>query len=209
MSLDLTDGEAFRRDLTALIPRMRAFARGMCGNAAAGEDLAQDSLVKAWAAQASYRPGTNLKAWVFMIMRNQFYTEKRRSWRNVPLDQEMAERTLVATADPSSVIALDELRRAMLNLPAQQREALILIGAGGCTYEEVAEMCACAVGTVKSRVSRARDGLARIFAEGSIRRDDIRPSGAMSDIMAQYQRARCAVPLAAERPRGSIGALVC
>jgi len=197
MSLDPTPDETLRRDLTGLIPRIRAFARTMCGSATEGDDLAQESLMKAWAARASYQPGTNLKAWVFMIMRNQFYSEKRRSWRNVPLDQEMAEQTLVANANPSAAIELDELRRAMLSLPPEQREALILIGAGGCSYEEVAAMCACAVGTIKSRVSRARDRLALIFAEASIVRDDIRPSGAMADIMAQYQRARRDVPLAA------------
>jgi len=190
MTLDLTDGEAFRRDLTALIPRMRGFARSMCGNPTAGDDLTQDVLVKAWAHQATYKPGTNLKAWVYMIMRNQFYSEKRRAWRNVPLDQQVAEATLVATSNPDAVIELDELRRAMARLPDEQREALILVAAGGCSYEEVAEMCACALGTIKSRVSRARDRLALIFAEAVIPKDDIRPSGAMDNLLAQYHAAR-------------------
>jgi RNA polymerase sigma-70 factor (ECF subfamily) len=189
MGLDHSDGGAFRRDLTALIPRMRAFARSMCGDATAGDDLSQQTLLKAWQAQASYQPGTNLKAWVFMIMRNQFYSEKRRSWRDVALDPEVAERTLIATSDPHAMVELDELRRALLRLPEDQREALILIGAGGWSYEEAAELCRCAVGTIKSRVSRARDRLALIFAEATLPRDDIRPSGAMADILAQYQRA--------------------
>jgi RNA polymerase sigma-70 factor (ECF subfamily) len=189
MNLDHADLEAFRRDLTALIPRMRAFARTMSGDATAGDDLAQEGLAKAWAARNSYRPGTNLKAWVYMIMRNQFFSEKRRSWRSVPLDSETVERTVPAISDPTATIALDELRRAMLMLPEEQREALILIGAGGCSYEEVAAMTGCAVGTIKSRVSRARGRLALIFAEGSIPKDDIRPSAALSDILAQYERA--------------------
>lgn len=197
MTLDHTDGEAFRRDLTDLIPRMRAFARTITGDMTAGEDLAQESLAKAWAARHTYRPGTNLKAWVHMIMRNQFYSEKRRSWRTVPLEQDVAERTLPAISDPDSALALDELRRAMLQLPEEQREALILIGAGGCSYEEVAEICGAAVGTIKSRVSRARDRLALIFAEGSIPKDGIRPSDALADIQAQYQRAGRTIPLAA------------
>src|SRR5258708_6452713 len=75
MNLDHTDGEAFRRDLTDLIPRMRAFGRTMTGDMTAGEDLAQESLAKAWAARDRYQPGTNLKAWVYMIMRNQFFSE--------------------------------------------------------------------------------------------------------------------------------------
>jgi len=187
MTLDHTDGEAFRRDLTALIPRMRAFARSMCGDPAAGDDLAQDTLVKAWTHQATYRPGTNLKAWVYMIMRNQFYSEKRRSWRSVPLDQQLAEQTLVATSNPAAVMELDELRRAMQSLPDEQREALILVAAGGCSYEEVAEMCACALGTIKSRVSRARDRLALILAEGSQPQDGMRPSAAMDSILGELE----------------------
>jgi len=197
MNLDHTNGEAFRRDLTDLIPRMRAFGRTMTGDMTAGEDLAQESLAKAWASRHTYRPGTNLKAWVYMIMRNQFFSEKRRSWRIVPLDPETVERTVPAISDPTATIALDELRRAMLMLPEEQREALILIGAGGCSYEEVAAMCGCAVGTIKSRVSRARDRLALIFAEGSIPKDDIRPSNALADIQAQYQRAGRNIALAA------------
>lgn len=197
MNLDHSDGEAFRRDLTNLIPRMRAFGRTMTGDVTAGEDLAQESLAKAWAARDRYRPGTNLKAWVYMIMRNQFFSEKRRSWRTVPLDSETVERTIPAISDPTATIALDELRRAMLMLPEEQREALILIGAGGCSYEEVAAMSGSAVGTIKSRVSRARDRLALIFAEGSIPKDDIRPSNALADIQDQYQRAGRNIALAA------------
>src|SRR5512143_2844085 len=123
--------DTFRDELTALIPQMRAFARSLCGDFTAGEDLAQEALLKAWTARASYQPGTNLKAWVFTITRNQFYSDKRRSWRNVQLDAEQAERTLVAVTNPTSAIELDELRRALMALPVEQREALILIGAGG------------------------------------------------------------------------------
>src|SRR5687768_16969419 len=94
------EGDTFTRDLTALIPHMRAFARGLCGDMTAAEDLAQEALARAWSARASYQPGTNLKGWVFTILRNQFYSDKRRSWRDIPLDQEKAERTLVAIADP-------------------------------------------------------------------------------------------------------------
>ena len=197
MTLDLTDTETFRRDLTDLIPRMRAFGRTMSGDATAGDDLAQESLAKAWAARGSYQPGTNLKGWVYMIMRNQFYSEQRRSWRTVPLDQQLAERTVPAISDPTSAIALDELRRAMLMLPARQREALILIGAGGCSYEEVATLCGVPAGTIKSRVSRARDALALIFAEGAIPKDDIRPSAALENILAQYGRVERNLALAA------------
>ena len=184
-----TDLEAFRRDLTALIPKMRAYARSMCGrDASEGDDLAQEALLKAWLGRGSYTPGTNLKAWVFMILRNQFYSDKRRSWRAQQLDQETAEATLVAIDNPMDAIQLDELRRSMALLPDEQREALILIGAGGFSYEEVADMCGAATGTIKSRVSRARDRLALILAEGSYDSDGIRPSAAMHNILAQLSQ---------------------
>lgn len=190
------DPMTFSKDLTALIPQMRAFARGLCRDMTAAEDLAQDGLLRAWTAQASYRPGTNLKAWVFTIMRNQFYSERRVAWRNVALDQQMAEETLVAISNPSATLELDELRRAMLLLPDEQREAVILVGAAGCSYEEASVMCDCPVGTVKSRASRGRRQLGRILAGVVVPKDALRPSSAMADILAQCERAG-ALPLAA------------
>jgi len=183
------EGDRFTRDLTALIPHMRAFARGLCGDMTAAEDLAQEGLLKAWSAQASYRNGTNLKAWVFTIIRNQFYTDKRRSWRNVALDQQMAEQTLVAVANPIATLELDDVRRAMLLLPDAHREALILIGAAGWSYDEAALICDCPIGTIKSRVSRARTRLAEIMAEVAVPKDSVRPSAAMADIFSQCARA--------------------
>jgi RNA polymerase sigma-70 factor (ECF subfamily) len=137
--LDAADEAAFKRELVGLIPHLRAFARTLCGDPAAADDLAQDAMMKAWDARTSFQPGTNMKAWTFMILRNQFYSEKRRSWRQTQLDQEAAERTLLATDDPTAPIALDELRQALSSLPDEQREALILVGAGGFAYEEAAE----------------------------------------------------------------------
>jgi RNA polymerase sigma-70 factor, ECF subfamily len=139
----------FKKELVTLIPHLRAFARTLTGDQASADDLAQDALMKAWDARASYQMGTNMKAWTFMILRNQFYSEKRRSWRQTQLDQEAAERTLVAVDDPEAPVALDELRLGLGMLPAEQREALILVGAGGFAYEEAADICGCAVGTVK------------------------------------------------------------
>jgi RNA polymerase sigma-70 factor (ECF subfamily) len=178
----------FKRELVGLIPHLRAFARTLCGDAAAADDLAQDAVMKAWDARASYQMGTNMKAWTFMILRNQFYSEKRRSWRQTQLDQEAAERTLVATDDPSAPLALDELRQALGMLPSEQREALILVGAGGFAYEEAAEICGCAVGTVKSRVSRARRALQAILEVGDYRRDGQPASDAMRSILSDAER---------------------
>jgi RNA polymerase sigma-70 factor, ECF subfamily len=182
------DDTVFRNELVRLIPHLRAFARSLCGDATAADDLAQEAMIKAWAARASYRVGTNMKAWTFMILRNQFYSEKRRNWRQLPLDQEAVERTLVAVDDPASPVALDELRLAMAMLPAEQREALILVGAGGFAYEEAAAICGCAAGTVKSRVSRARRALQAILATGSYDRDGRSASDAMRSILADAER---------------------
>ncbi|MHB8530516.1 MAG: sigma-70 family RNA polymerase sigma factor [Caulobacteraceae bacterium] len=180
--------EAFRRELVCLIPHLRAFARTLAGDPTAADDLAQDAMVKAWDARESFEMGTNMKAWTFMILRNQFYSEKRRSWRQSQLDQEAAERTLVAIDDPSAPVALDELRLALGVLPPEQREALILVGAGGFAYEEAAEICGCAVGTVKSRVSRARRALHGILVRGDYKRDGAAAGEAMGSILAHAER---------------------
>ena len=183
-----TDDEGFKRQLVGLIPHLRAFARTLCGEPAAADDLAQDAMMKAWDARASFQMGTNMKAWTFMILRNQFYSEKRRSWRQTQLDQEAAERTLVAVDDPAAPVALDELRMGLAMLPAEQREALILVGAGGFAYEEAAEICNCAVGTVKSRVSRARRALHAILDDGAYDRDGASAGDAMRSILADAER---------------------
>ena len=182
------DDEGFKRELVTLIPHLRAFARTLTGDPTAADDLAQDAMMKAWDARASYQMGTNMKAWTFMILRNQFYSEKRRSWRSTQLDQEAAERTLIAVDDPTSPLALDELRQGLNQLPPEQREALILVGAGGFAYEEAAEICGVAVGTVKSRVSRARRALQAILDEGDYERDGRAAGEAMGSILADAER---------------------
>jgi RNA polymerase sigma-70 factor (ECF subfamily) len=180
--------KAFRGELVALIPHLRAFARSLTGEPTSADDLAQDTMMKAWDARASFEMGTNMKAWTFMILRNQFYSEKRRSWRQSQLDQEAAERTLMAIDDPASPVALNELRLGLAMLPSEQRESLVLVGAGGFSYEEAAAICECAVGTVKSRVSRARRALQAILDSGAYDRDGASASEAMGAIVAQAER---------------------
>jgi RNA polymerase sigma-70 factor (ECF subfamily) len=192
MDTQTTADDVFKTELTRLIPQMRAFARSLCRDAAAADDLAQDALLKAWNNRTSYQPGTNMKAWTFMILRNQFYSDKRRSWRSTQLDPETAERTLVAVSNPIASLELDEVRRALAVLPEDQREALILIGAGGLSYEEVSEICGCAIGTIKSRVSRARDRLGSILETGAYESDDILPSSAMATLIGQLEALRVA-----------------
>ena len=179
---------AFQRELVTLIPHLRAFARSLAGDPAAADDLAQDAMMKAWDARTSFEMGTNMKAWTFMILRNQFYSEKRRAWRQTQLDQEAAERTLVAVDNPEAPVALDELRLGLAQLPPEQREALVLVGAGGFAYEEAAAICCCAVGTVKSRVSRARRALQGILETGAYDRDGGSAGDAMSSILADAER---------------------
>ena len=194
-NLDAAGEAVFKRDLVALIPHLRAFARTLCGDATAADDLAQDAVMKAWDARSSFQAGTNMKAWTFMILRNAFYSEKRRSWRSCALDPEVAERTLVSNSNPTAALELDEVRRAMDMLPADQREAVILIGAAGMSYEEVSEVTGAALGTIKSRVSRARDRLALIFAEGRITEDHRPAHAAMAAIFQRiddYRLPRCA-----------------
>jgi RNA polymerase sigma-70 factor (ECF subfamily) len=183
-----TDDVAFKAQLVSLIPHLRAFARSLTGDATAADDLAQDAMVKAWDARASFQMGTNMKAWTFMILRNQFYSERRRSWRTNQLDQEAAERTLVAVDNPEALVALDELRQGLAMLPPEQREALILVGAGGFAYDEAAEICNCAVGTVKSRVSRARRALQAVLTDGRYDRDGAPASDAMRSILTESER---------------------
>lgn len=182
------DDGAFKAELVTLIPHLRAFARTLTGDPTSADDLAQEAMMKAWDARASYQMGTNMKAWTFMILRNQFYSEKRRSWRQTQLDQEAAERTLIAVDDPEAPVALDELRQALQTLPEEQREALILVGAGGFAYEEAAEICQCAVGTVKSRVSRARKALQATLERGGYARDGKSAGDAMRSILADADR---------------------
>jgi RNA polymerase sigma-70 factor (ECF subfamily) len=162
----LSDSD-FKRDLAAIIPDLRAFARSLCNNATLADDVAQEAMLKAWKARESFKAGTNLKAWCFTILRNHFYSEKRRSWRRQPLDPEIAEATLVANDDASQNIELLAVHNALAQLPDEQREALVLVGAGGMAYEEAAGVCGCAVGTIKSRVSRARKTLQALLDDPS------------------------------------------
>ncbi|HPF23723.1 MAG TPA: sigma-70 family RNA polymerase sigma factor [Hyphomonas sp.] len=186
--MDRLDDATFKRELTGLIPHLRAFARSLCGDAFMADDLAQDAMLKAWHARESFQAGTNMKAWAFTILRNVFYSEKRRSWRRESLDPEVAEATLVSPSNPGDGLDLLALRNALNMLPEDQREALILVGAGGLAYEEAAEVCGCAVGTIKSRVSRARKAVTDLLESnqsGFSSDDTMRAAEAFDDIMEQ------------------------
>ncbi len=184
------DSPEFKAELLALIPFLRAFARSLCGSHDSADDLAQETLVKAWQSRATFAPGTNLKAWLFTILRNQFYSDRRRAWRQTPWDQDAAERLPGTSQDQGWSADLSDTARALRQLPDEQREALILVGAGGFSYADAAAICHCAVGTVKSRVARARKALMEILeGEGSLPTTQRPEQGdAARDIMAQLDR---------------------
>ncbi len=153
----------FKADLIAAIPSLRAFAVSLSQNADKADDLVQETLVKAWDKHQSFQMGTNMKAWLFTILRNEFYSQMRKRGREVQdTDGAMTARLAVHPSQQGK-LDLQDFRGALEQLPEDQREAIILIGASGFSYEEAAEICGCAVGTIKSRVSRARTRLQDIL----------------------------------------------
>ncbi|MCJ2180313.1 sigma-70 family RNA polymerase sigma factor [Novosphingobium album (ex Hu et al. 2023)] len=155
--------EAFRKELLSVLPHLRAFARGLCGRPDFADDLVQETAVKAWTARERYQTGTNMRAWTFAILRNHYLSELRRSRRQTDLDDGAAERMLVMDADQEAPLHLDDMEHALHQLAAERREAVLLVGASGFSYEEAAGIAGCPVGTMKSRVARARAELARIL----------------------------------------------
>ncbi|AUX68933.1 RNA polymerase subunit sigma-70 [Porphyrobacter sp. HT-58-2] len=176
----------FKRELTQVVPHLRAFARGLCGRPDLADDLVQETLLKAWAAQDRFEPGTSMRAWTFVILRNAYLTDMRRNRFRGEYDEGVAERILTAPAGQEEPIHLSDLHRALLTLPAERREALLLVGAGGFSYEEAAAICGCAVGTIKSRVGRARAALTEMLANGAIPRrstdDDVAHAAILEEL---------------------------
>ncbi|CAN7517990.1 RNA polymerase sigma factor [Rhizobium sp. LjRoot30] len=147
---------SFKRELLACLPSLRAFAISLIGRHDRADDLVQDTIMKAWAKQDHYQMGTNMKAWLFTILRNELFSQMRKHGREIQ-DSDGAFTDSMAT-HPSQygLMDLQDFRRALEKLPPDQREAIVLVGASGFSYEEAAEICGCAVGTIKSRVNRAR-----------------------------------------------------
>jgi RNA polymerase sigma-70 factor (ECF subfamily) len=186
------DDAVFAAQLLLVIPNLRGFSRKLA-RGPGSEDLVQDALLRAWNFRAKYQPGTNLKAWVFTILRNLNLSGQRRGWRNQPLDPAVAENTLVANDDPSACEELLDVRNAMHRLSDDQRDALIMVGAGGLSYKEAAKIWACAEGTVKSRVSRAREALTAMIATSETRprvRTGISSTEVFDEIMQHATRLR-------------------
>jgi len=179
----------FKDQLAIVIPHLRAFGRSLSGSRDLADDLVQETLLKAWAARERFQAGTNMRAWTFIILRNLFLSQMRRARFKGEWDDFTADKLLAAPAGQDRQIDLADLQRGLMQLPQAQREALILVGAGGFAYEEAANICECAVGTIKSRVARGRAALEVILNEGLLpsRRLDAPTGGvsALNQIMGQ------------------------
>ncbi|MGL4543745.1 MAG: sigma-70 family RNA polymerase sigma factor [Polymorphobacter sp.] len=163
----LSDPE-FKQQLGAVIAPLRIYARSISGSVDLADDLVQEALLKAWSARRRFRAGTNMRAWTYVILRNHYFSQVRRARFKGEWDEFTADLLLAQPANQEAHIALSDVQRGLLQLPALQREALILVGAGGLAYEEVAEICGCAVGTIKSRVARGRVALAEMIEAGNL-----------------------------------------
>ena len=154
---------SFRDELVAAIPGLRAFGISLTARADRADDLVQETLMKAWKHSDSFEAGSNLKAWLFTILRNEYFTQLRKRRREVEdADGHYSSRVAV-NAEQYGHLDMADLKVALQQLPDDQREAIILVGASGFSYEEAAEICNVALGTIKSRVSRARTKLSELL----------------------------------------------
>jgi RNA polymerase sigma-70 factor, ECF subfamily len=165
--------DTFQTALIAAIPNLRAFAISLCGNVQTANDLVQETMLKAWANRQRFEEGSNFKAWLFTILRNTYFSDFRRGKREVRDEDGVAAATLTSLPEQPGHMDMIDFQRALAKLSEDQKEALILVGAEGFSYEETAEICNCAVGTIKSRVNRARARLVELMGVGSV--DDFGP----------------------------------
>jgi RNA polymerase sigma-70 factor (ECF subfamily) len=159
----MTQGNAFRREMLSNLPNLRAFAVSLCRRSDKADDLVQETILKAWSKQDSFEMGTNMTAWLFTILRNEFYGQMRKKGREVQDTDGAFTNSLSVHPEQMGRLDFNDFKNALDELPDDQREAIILIGASGFSYEEAAEICGCALGTMKSRVSRARLKLAELL----------------------------------------------
>ena len=177
----LGNREADDVSIVDLIPALRAFARTFCRNPDDADDLVQETLTKGLANIHKFEPGTRMKSWLFTIMRNTFYTRARVAAREAPGLLDCASLRPISEATQEWSVQSREVHSAIQKLPKHQREVLMLIGVLGVSYEETAEICGCAVGTVKSRLSRARANVLEFLGESSLKTLVERRSSHLSD----------------------------
>jgi RNA polymerase sigma-70 factor (ECF subfamily) len=180
----MTVDPGVREAMLAAVPGLRAFAMSLCGKLDRADDLVQETLLRALNNIESFEPGTNMSAWLFTILRNLFRSEYRKRRREVEDADGRFSATLKSQPDQPSHMEFEEFRTALAQLPPDQREALILVGASGFSYEEAAQICGSAVGTIKSRVNRARTRLAELLAiEGA---PDIGPDSTTQAVLTGH-----------------------
>ncbi len=183
-----TDSQSLKQALLGLIPNLRAFAVSLCGDMERADDLVQETLLKAWHHLESFQEGTNLRAWLFTILRNTYFSECRRRRREVEDHDGSKAAELAVHPGQQGHIDMQDFRRALQQLPPDQREALVLVGAAGFSYEEAASISGCAVGTIKSRVNRARARLSVLL--GVTTTHEFGPDAATEAIVARTVGAR-------------------
>jgi RNA polymerase sigma-70 factor (ECF subfamily) len=152
-----------RGRLSAFLPHLRAFALHLTHDPVRSDDLVQSTVLRAWANRDHFQHGTNLEAWLFTILRNSFYSEHRKYRREIEDPDSGFARRLMVYPEQEHRLMLQDLQEALAHLPPEQREALLLVVEQGETYEDVAALCGVAVGTIKSRVNRARTQLAAML----------------------------------------------
>ncbi|GJD49940.1 hypothetical protein OPKNFCMD_2676 [Methylobacterium crusticola] len=155
--------DSFRDELLAAASSLRRFALTLTANPARADDLVQDTMLKAWQSRGRFEAGTNLNAWLFTIMRNAFYSEHRKRSREVEDGEGVYSSRLTTAPNQGDRLDVQDLQTALNKLVAEQREALMLVAVGDLSYEDAAALMQCKVGTVKSRVCRARDKLAELL----------------------------------------------
>lgn len=154
---------SFKDQLVAEIKNLRAFAISLSGSVSLADDLVQETLLRAWSKSDKFQPGTSLRAWLFTILRNIYYSNYRKRSREVQDSDGAYARRLTVSGDQESHLDLEDFRKALTKLPAEQREVLTLVGASGLSYEEAAAICEVEIGTIKSRLSRARSKLVELL----------------------------------------------
>ena len=178
---------SMREAVLAAVPSLRAFAISLSGNVDRADDLVQETLLRALVNIDSFEPGTNLSAWLFTILHNLFRSEYRKRRREVEDGDGTYAESLKSQPEQEARVEFREFRTALAKLPPDQREALILVGASGFSYEEAAGICGCAVGTIKSRVNRARTRLAELMSIESL--DDFGPDRATRAVLSGSDRS--------------------
>jgi RNA polymerase sigma-70 factor (ECF subfamily) len=175
--------ESFGDQMVAQMPYLRAFAISLCGSHSLADDLVQDTLVKAWSHADSFQPNTNLRAWLVTILRNTYFSSYRKRSREVQDSDNLLAQQIPVKGGQESALTLADVQSALDMLAPEHKEILLMIGITELSYEEAAEICGVAIGTVKSRLNRARAKLAEHL--GLLTPNDIDTDPTVSDLAAR------------------------